>query len=368
MKINMKSKSVTLATKGCYCPEDVEVAAVLQEKTVTENGEVVSDSGFAGLSKVTVAVPEPDAKIVDVTELPTADIDDSIYYRLDGKLFKYKPETAVGTWVLNENFVPISLYSPLAGTISVPIPTAAETVSSNMLLATSFEPAQTPIIGVSSSSSPPGYANFSGNGVALTDHEVSGVGTASVIQSGNAGPLFHDGFVYQIDCQAIIDGKPYTFSFPENILRDYPIYRTINITEGTATLLAWLKANATRQDVSGAGWECYLVPSGSLEITENSTVDVTDKNEVVVNVPSKEPTIDPIVIAENGVVTLPEGVDGFAPITVNVPQSIPTDVATASEMTALLTEANVGKVYRFTGTTDDTYTNGDLYLVEEATA
>ena len=38
-------------------------------------------------------------------------------------------------------------------------------------------------------------------------------------------------------------------------------------------------------------------------------------------------------------------------------------IATASEMNNCLTQANVGKVYKFTGTTDDTYTNGDLYEV-----
>lgn len=284
MKINMKSKSVTLATKGCYCPEDVEIEAKMQEKTVTANGEVVADSGFAGLSKVTVAVPEPDAKIIDVDELPTADIDDRVYYRMNGKLYKYKPETAAGTWVLNENFIPTSLYSDLAGTISVPIPTAAETISSDMLLATSFEPAQAPIYSVSSSDSPPGYANFNGSGVQLTDREVSGVGTASILLSGNGGPLFRDGFEYQIECQAMIDGKPYDFSLPENILRDYPIYRTINLTEGTATLLAWLKVNATRQGVSGEGWQCYLVPDGELEITQPGTYDVSKYATVVVNI------------------------------------------------------------------------------------
>lgn len=38
-------------------------------------------------------------------------------------------------------------------------------------------------------------------------------------------------------------------------------------------------------------------------------------------------------------------------------------IATASEMNGCLIQANVGKVYKFTGTTDDTYTNGDLYEV-----
>lgn len=39
------------------------------------------------------------------------------------------------------------------------------------------------------------------------------------------------------------------------------------------------------------------------------------------------------------------------------------DVSTATALTAKLVAANVGKIYRFTGTTDDTYTNGDLYEV-----
>ena len=48
---------------------------------------------------------------------------------------------------------------------------------------------------------------------------------------------------------------------------------------------------------------------------------------------------------------------------VNVPSGVE-EVATAAAMDALLVEANVGKYYKFTGTTDSNYTNGDLYLVE----
>lgn len=39
------------------------------------------------------------------------------------------------------------------------------------------------------------------------------------------------------------------------------------------------------------------------------------------------------------------------------------DIATAEEMDALLVEANIGNVYRYTGTTTEKYTNGDLYEV-----
>lgn len=41
------------------------------------------------------------------------------------------------------------------------------------------------------------------------------------------------------------------------------------------------------------------------------------------------------------------------------------DVATSAEMDALLVEDNVSKYYKYTGTTDDKYTNGDIYQVQD---
>lgn len=73
----------------------------------------------------------------------------------------------------------------------------------------------------------------------------------------------------------------------------------------------------------------YIVPTGSKSITENGTADVT----------------------------------AFASVNVAVPPYTQ-DVATADAMNANLVAANVGKIYRFTGTTDANYTNGDLYIVE----
>ena len=43
--------------------------------------------------------------------------------------------------------------------------------------------------------------------------------------------------------------------------------------------------------------------------------------------------------------------------------STPIEISTDAGMEAVLTSSNVGKVYKFTGTSD-TYTNGDLYIVE----
>ena len=75
----------------------------------------------------------------------------------------------------------------------------------------------------------------------------------------------------------------------------------------------------------------YIIPSGTLQITDNGAKDVTNYKNVNVNVPTSG------------------GVE---------------EVATAAAMNALLVEANVGKYYKFTGPTDSNYTNGNLYLVE----
>ena len=97
--------------------------------------------------------------------------------------------------------------------------------------------------------------------------------------------------------------------------------QTINPTSGK--FFSSFKVGAIPSD--------YIIPSGTLQITANGTYDVRVKENVNVNVPS--------------------GVE---------------EVATAAAMDALLVEANVGKYYKFTGTTDSNYTNGDIYLVTAA--
>ena len=56
----------------------------------------------------------------------------------------------------------------------------------------------------------------------------------------------------------------------------------------------------------------------------NVPVGIDGFNPVTVDVPSYTPVINPVTITENGVHTVPAGVDGFNPVTVNVPSDAPT--------------------------------------------
>ena len=134
--------------------------------------------------------------------------------------------------------------------------------------------------------------------------------------------------------------------------------QTINPTSGK--FFSSFKVGAIPSD--------YIIPTGTLQITDNGTKDVTNYKNVNVNV---EPNLEQktVDIVANGTtdVTPTTGKDGMSKVTVNV--NVPTsggveEVATAAAMDALLVEANVGKYYKFTGTTDSNYTNGDIYLVE----
>lgn len=78
---------------------------------------------------------------------------------------------------------------------------------------------------------------------------------------------------------------------------------------------------------SGGGF----TPSGTLEITKNGAYNVTN----------------------------------YAAANVNVPTGTPIELATSAEMDAVLVSANVGKIYKYVGETNETYANGNLYQVTE---
>lgn len=58
-----------------------------------------------------------------------------------------------------------------------------------------------------------------------------------------------------------------------------------------------------------------IVPSGTLDIDANGTYDVTQYAEATVDIP--DPVITSLTATEDGTYSVPEGVDGYNPVTVN---------------------------------------------------
>lgn len=86
-----------------------------------------------------------------------------------------------------------------------------------------------------------------------------------------------------------------------------------NKVDEQANLISQIRA-ALENKTSGV-----ITPSGDINITENGNYDVTKYARAVVDVPTPEPVIQPLTVTENGTFTAADGVDGYSPVTVNVP-------------------------------------------------
>ncbi len=110
-----------------------------------------------------------------------------------------------------------------------------------------------------------------------------------------------------------------------------------------------------------------IIPTGTYSISANGTYNIKTYEKVTVNVPSTPTQEKSITITENGTTEVtPDSGKNLSKVTIttNVASSEVEEVSTSSAMDALLVQANVGKLYKYTGTTDDKYTNGDIYEVE----
>lgn len=65
----------------------------------------------------------------------------------------------------------------------------------------------------------------------------------------------------------------------------------------------------------------YIIPTGSVTITENGEYDITEKASVVVAVPETEITLQNKTITANGTYAADAGYDGLGQVIVNVPSS-----------------------------------------------
>lgn len=83
----------------------------------------------------------------------------------------------------------------------------------------------------------------------------------------------------------------------------------------------------------------YIIPSGSMDITENGEYDVTEKASAVVAVPETEITLQNKEITENGTYTADTGYDGLGQVTVNVASSGGGDADADELMESILTRS-----------------------------
>lgn len=88
-----------------------------------------------------------------------------------------------------------------------------------------------------------------------------------------------------------------------------------NLTNNTAELNKILAAVNALPEAGGGG----INPTGTIEITENGTHDVTNYATAEVNVPSRESVTGELSVTENGTYQPDKGVDGFSKVTVAVP-------------------------------------------------
>ena len=111
----------------------------------------------------------------------------------------------------------------------------------------------------------------------------------------------------------------------------------------------------------------------NIEITENQTLDVESllmENEFPLKIKVEvESTIPDGYLLPEGTLDITSNgekeVSQYAKVNVNVKNTGIEEITTPGGMNALLINENIGKVYKYTGTTDDTYTNGELYIVGE---
>ena len=401
MKIQITAPSgVTLLTEKTYCPENIDVIPSLQDKTVTpgEAQTVTPDTGYAGLSSVNVeavdtepgaATPSAAAQVItpsagkffDQFTVNAAPLDEAQTVTAGTSAKTVSPTGSnIGIKSVTVNPTPSETKSV---TLTVPGETVTVTPDSGKLLSSvsvsqnlqakivtpttsqqvinpdsgfcglgivSIDPipteTKTVIAGTSATTVTPTNGKF------LTSVTVnptpSEEKTVEITSSGNTDIVPSDGkLLSKVTVTPVLQSdKPAYASDTTQFITPDAGYAGL----GSVELMA-----APLQDIT---------ITQATDISQELNPDIGYYGFGKITVPQLTGDEKTVTITENGTTTVnysdPKLMSKVT-ITTSVPAIV--DVATAAEMNAKLVAGNVGNVYRFTGTTDDTYTNGDLYEV-----
>ena len=212
--------------------------------------------------------------IIEVNELPTENIDTDAAYLCNGFLYRYITDdgSSIGTWTFNKEFTSyVDSSITLDGDYGYfygPTSTKDSTLTQYPIQTIRSDP-----YGVAGRE----YIKFK------CSTEIF-----SQVDSGFSGyPNEWGSNIYM--AAGVGYGSGY-FDYDDELHRTVIITREIE----NDALRAHFRANAIKHET---GWVRYLSPSGSLTFEENGTFDVTDKVEVVVNIPLPSGSIE---ITENG--------------------------------------------------------------------